>query len=51
MWITDLVTHAVEIGQLYLKGVELSVDLDPQESMLGEELLVLIIDHLVQVCH
>jgi hypothetical protein len=47
----DVVAQAVEIMHLYLRSIQLSVDLDPQENMPGEELLTLITDLLIQVLH
>jgi N-terminal acetyltransferase B complex non-catalytic subunit len=43
------VAQAVEIMHLYLRSIQLSVDLDPQENMPGEELLTLITDLLIQL--
>ncbi len=43
--------QAVEIMHLYLRSIQLSADLDPQENMPGEELLTLITDLLIQVLH
>lgn len=47
--ITDLVSHAAEIAKIYLESLELSADLDVQESMHGEELLVLSTNLLIEV--
>jgi N-terminal acetyltransferase B complex non-catalytic subunit len=46
---SDVVAQAVEIMHLYLRSIQLSVDLDPQENMPGEELLTLITDLLIQL--
>ncbi|CAM6090624.1 unnamed protein product [Calypogeia fissa] len=45
----DLISHAAEIVKLYLESLELSVDLDVQESMHGEELLMLVTNMLIEV--
>jgi hypothetical protein len=42
-------TVAKEIGQLFLQSVELSVDVDSEEALVGGEFLTLITDILVEV--
>ena len=46
----ELERCAVQMAEMYCKNLPLSKDLDPQESMHGEELLSLICNVLVQVC-
>lgn len=46
----ELERCAVQMAEMYCKNLPLSKDLDPQESMHGEELLALICNLLVQVC-
>ena len=41
---------AVQMAEIYCKNLPLSKDLDPQESMHGEEILSLICNLLVEVC-
>lgn len=45
----DLEVSAVQMCETYLKNLPLSKDLDPQESMHGEELLTMACNVLVQV--
>ncbi|XP_022149780.1 N-terminal acetyltransferase B complex auxiliary subunit NAA25-like isoform X2 [Momordica charantia] len=45
----ELETCAVQMADMYCKNLSLSKDLDPQESMHGEELLSLICNVLVQL--
>ncbi|KAG6541822.1 hypothetical protein Mapa_016838 [Marchantia paleacea] len=45
----DLGSRAVDIANLYIESLELSADLDAQESMHGEELLVLATNILVEL--
>ncbi|KAL2622376.1 hypothetical protein R1flu_002581 [Riccia fluitans] len=46
---TDLVLRATKIANLYVESLELSADLDAQESMHGEELLILATNLLVEL--
>jgi N-terminal acetyltransferase B complex non-catalytic subunit len=45
----EIEASAVKLAKLYCQNLSLSKDLDPQESMFGEELLSLISNMLVQV--
>ncbi|XP_024023343.1 N-terminal acetyltransferase B complex auxiliary subunit NAA25 [Morus notabilis] len=47
--ITELEDRAVKMAELYCKNLPLSKDLDPQESMHGEELLSMLCNVLVQL--
>ncbi|KAJ0266795.1 N-terminal acetyltransferase B complex auxiliary subunit NAA25 [Hirschfeldia incana] len=47
--IGDIKASAVKLAKLYCQNLPLSKDLDPQESMFGEELLSLISNMLVQL--
>lgn len=46
---TELEGGAVQMVELYCKSLPLSKDLDPQESLHGEELLSMVCNLLVQV--
>lgn len=48
--VSDLEVSCVQMFEMYCKNLPLSKDLDPQESMHGEELLSMICNILVQVC-
>lgn len=48
---TELERSAVQMSQMYCKNLPLSKDLDPQESMHGEELLSMACNVLVQVSY
>eukprot|EP01018_Ginkgo_biloba_P000164 Gb_27006 [translate_table: standard] len=45
----ELVAHAISLARLYLTNLHLSKDLDPQESMHGEELLSMASNDLIQL--
>ncbi|XP_019088441.1 PREDICTED: phagocyte signaling-impaired protein isoform X1 [Camelina sativa] len=47
--IDEIEASAVKLAKLYCQNLSLSKDLDPQESMFGEELLSLISNMLVQL--
>lgn len=47
----ELEGSAVQMAEMYCKNLPLSKDLDPQESMHGEELLSMVCNILVQVSH
>lgn len=47
--VSELERCAVQMAEIYCKNLPLSKDLDPQESMHGEELLSLICSVLVQI--
>lgn len=46
---TELKGSAVQMAEMYCKYLPLSRDLDPQESMHGEELLSMVCNVLIQV--
>lgn len=49
--VLELEVCCAQMAEIYCKSVAFSKDLDPQESMQGEELLSLICNLLVQVCY
>ena len=49
--LTELERSAVQMSEMYCKSLPLSKDLDPQESIHGEELLSMASNVLVQVSY
>ena len=48
-YFADLLAKAIDIANLYVTGLKLSKDLDPQECMHGEEFIPIVVYILIQV--
>ena len=48
-YFADLLVKAIDIANLYVTGLKLSKDLDPQECMHGEEFIPIVVYVLIQV--